>query len=270
MTGSILVRNRCAYAAFSKALTLIALCFALLLNGTAFAQLSAGSITAINGNATITRGGRSFPASYSTPINVGDEIATGGNGRLTVTLTDGSQLELTESSTLLVSQNLVNPNGSRSRTTITLLGGLVRSLVRVTAGTPPNYEVHTPNAVAAARGTTYDTYFTSNSARTEYKGCKEFTDVSVYDGTVLVSSLANPSSPSVELRSGQKTTVPCNQAVSEATALAVVAGGLGAGAIAGIAAGSVAVVTGGIVGGLVGVGGGPSPTPTPLPVTPIM
>jgi hypothetical protein len=33
---------------------------------------------------------------------------------------------------------------------------MVRSLVRSTPGRAPNFEVHTPNAVASARGTSYD------------------------------------------------------------------------------------------------------------------
>jgi hypothetical protein len=173
---------------------------------------------------------------------------------------------------LLVSQNLLNPSGTRARTTVTLLSGLVRSLVRVTAGTPPNYDVHTPNAVAAARGTTYDTNFTSNTSRPAYKNCKEFTDIAVYDGTVAVSSLANPSSPTVEVHSGQKTTVPCGLAVLPATALAATAGGLGTGTIAAATVGALGVIGGGVVGGIAGTGGfgGDSPPPTPLPASPTM
>ena len=236
----------------------------------AYAQIVVGTITALNGNATITRTGRSFPATYSAQVNVGDQIATSRNGRVTITLVDSSQLEVTESSTILLSQNLLNPNGRRASTRITLLGGMLRSLVRISAGTPPNYEVHTPNAVASARGTTYDTYYPNNTGRPGFKSCKEFTDVMDYDGIVAVSSLANPSSPTVELHSGQKTTVPCGLAVLPAIALAATAGASGAGlstaAIAAAAAGGVAVA-GGVVGGIAAAGGfDPSSSPTPPPV----
>jgi FecR protein len=243
------------------------LCFTFVAEPPSYAQPSAGTISAINGNATLTRGGRIIPATYGAPIDVGDQITTTANGRLTVTFGDGSQLELTESGTLLVSQNLQNPSGTRARTIVTLLGGLVRSLVRVTAGTPPNYEVHTPNAVAAARGTTYDTYFTNNTSRPAYKSCKEFTDVAVYDGIVDVSSLTNPSSPTVEVHSGQKTTVPCGLAVLPATALAATAGGLGAGTITGLTVGTLGAIAGGVVGGIAatgGFGGGASPSRRPI------
>jgi ferric-dicitrate binding protein FerR (iron transport regulator) len=247
--------------------------FVLLLAHSASAQMLAGHITAINGNATISRTGRSFAATYGAPINVGDEFATGASGRLTVTLTDNSQLELTESSTLLISENLLNPNGTRAKTSITLLGGLVRSLVRVSAAAPPNYEVHTPNAVASARGTTYDTYYARGVNRPGYTGCKEFSDISVFDGTVVVSSLANPSSPAVDVHTGQKTTVPCGLAVLPASALSAAAKGAGTATIAGAIAGGLGVIGGGVVGGIAGTGGfggGPTPTPAPGPISPVM
>ena len=212
-------------------------------------------------------GARSFAATYSAPVDVGDQLQTSPTGRLTVTLTDNSQLELTESSTLLISENLLNANGTRSHTSIALLDGLVRSLVRVAAGTPPNYEVHTPNAVASARGTTYDTYYTNKTRRRGFPSCREFTDVQDFDGVVGVRSVANPSSPTIELHSGQKTTVPCGLAPLAATSLSTgTAGGLGTATIAATSLGGAALVTGGVVGGYAGAGGFSSGT-TPAPHT---
>lgn len=227
----------------------------------AWAQ-SAGSITAINGAVTITRAGRSFPAVYGAPIDVGDTIATSRNGRATITLSDGSQLELTESSTLVLTENVLNASGARNRTSVTLLSGLVRSLVRFTAGTPPNFEVHTPNAVASARGTTYDTGYQNNVNRPGNVKCKEFSDVTVYQGTVEVTNPTNPSAPSVDVHAGQKTTVPCGLAVLPATAAAAggagaagVAGALGGLGLAGAAAIGGGVIAGGVIGGIAASGG---------------
>jgi FecR protein len=270
MVLSSLVRNSSHFWIIRA--SAFALVFLILSGHSVSAQTVVGHITAINGNATIGRTGNSLAATFGAPVDVGDELATSPNGRLTVTLSDNSQLELTEGSTLLISGNLLNPNGTRAKTTVTLLDGLVRSLVRVTAGTSPNYEVHTPNAVASARGTTYDTYYTNNVPRPGYKSCKEFSDISVFDGTVAVSSLANPSSPSVELHTGQKTTVPCGLAVLPASALST-ARGIGAGATAAAVAGILGVLSGGVVGGIAGTGGfgdGPTPTPGPGPISPAM
>jgi hypothetical protein len=173
------------------------------------AQTVAGSISAISGTATISRGSTTIPAAYGTQIDVGDRIVTAAASNLTVTLSDGSQIEVTDSSNLTLDENTLNANGSRASTRMSLLNGLVRSLVRSTPGTPPNFEVHTPNAVASARGTFYDVDHETNVHDDKYKNCTEFTHVSVYQGTVAVYNPTNSTSPTVEVHEGQKVTVPC-------------------------------------------------------------
>jgi len=233
---------------------------------------AAGSITAINGTATIKRAGASLPAAYGNALQVGDTIATGPDGRVTITLSDNTQLEVTESSSLELTENVLNPNGTRASTKVTLLGGLVRSLVRFSAGAAPNFEVHTPNAVAAARGTTYDVDYIKGLQTPEHKECREFTDVLVYEGTVEVSNPTNPSAPSVDVHTGQKTRVFCGLAVlpaSSAGAAGAGTTGLSTGAIAAsvTAAGGVAGVGVPFATGAIGGGGGsstPATVPTPL------
>lgn len=129
------------------------------------AQSRAGSLTNLSGSARITRAGHSFAAVSGAPIDVGDNIATGPNGNVTITLSDGSQVELSGNSKLVIQENLVNAAGVRESTKLGLLQGLVRAVVRVTAGTPPNFEVHTPNAVASARGTIFDVSYEKGVAR---------------------------------------------------------------------------------------------------------
>ena len=122
----------------------------------AWGQTSAGSVSAVNGTVSVERAGKSTPAADGTAVQVGDKFTTGANSRLTIKLSDGSQLELNESSTLVLTQDTLNPDGSRANTKVTLLGGLVRSLVHFNPAGAPNFEVHTPNAVASARGTMFD------------------------------------------------------------------------------------------------------------------
>ena len=122
----------------------------------AWAQISAGSISALSGTVTVERAGKPIPAASGTALQVGDKLTTGSNSRVSVSLSDGSQLELNDSSTLVLTENVLNPDGSRASTKVTLLSGLVRSLVKFGPGSPPNFEVHTPNAVASARGTMFD------------------------------------------------------------------------------------------------------------------
>jgi hypothetical protein len=128
----------------------------------AWAQTVAGSISALTGSATITRGGATFPAADGAKVEVGDRIVTGTGSNVAVALSDGSQIEVTDSSNLTIDENTLNPDGSRASTRVSLLTGMVRSLVRSTAGTPPNFEVHTPNAVASARGTSFDVDYRRN------------------------------------------------------------------------------------------------------------
>ncbi|MGH7932022.1 MAG: FecR family protein [Candidatus Binataceae bacterium] len=226
------------------------------------AQTVAGSITALSGSVKVVRTGTTLTAVYGMAIDVGDRITTGTNGRATITLTDNSQLELTESSSLTVTQQTLAPGGGRAETRASLFGGLVRSLVRVTPGTPPNFEVHTPNAVASARGTMYDTQYESGVNREGYPHCKQFTDVSVYDGTVEVSNPTNPGAPPVQVPAGHKTTVPCAGAPLPASSISGAAAGTGATATAGTAFSSTTglilgtgIFVGGTVGGVAAAGG---------------
>lgn len=122
----------------------------------AWGLATAGAVSAVNGAVTIERAGRSIPAADGTTVQVGDKFTTGPNSRLTIKLSDGSQLELTDSSTLVLTEDTLNPDGSRASTKVTLLNGLVRSLVHFSRNGAPNFEVHTPNAVASARGTMFD------------------------------------------------------------------------------------------------------------------
>ncbi|HJU29264.1 MAG TPA: FecR family protein [Candidatus Binataceae bacterium] len=143
----------------------LALALMLAMASSAYAQSRAGTVTNLSGSAQITRAGRSFAAVYGAPIDVGDNIATASGGNITITLTDGSQIELSGDSKLVIQENQLNAAGVRQSTKLGLLQGLVRAVVRVTAGTPPNFEVHTPNAVASARGTIFDVSYEKGVAR---------------------------------------------------------------------------------------------------------
>jgi hypothetical protein len=146
----------CAFASLLFALT--SLCAAPQV----WAQSVAGTISALTGTATITRGSNAIPAAYGNQVDVGDRIATDAGSNVTVTLSDGSQIEVTDSSNLTIDENTLNPDGTRASTKVSLISGMVRSLVRTTPGTAPDFIVHTPNAVASARGTSYDVDYRHN------------------------------------------------------------------------------------------------------------
>jgi hypothetical protein len=136
---------------------------ALLANSPADAQQIAGSITKLSGSVQVRRAGSLMPAAYGMTIDVGDTLITGPDGNITVNLTDQSQIELTGNSTAAINENKLSPSGERESTRIFLSSGLIRSLVHLTAGRPPNFEVHTPNAVASARGTVFDVSYVKSA-----------------------------------------------------------------------------------------------------------
>jgi len=134
---------------------------------------------------------------------------------------------------ITVERDNLNPDGTRAGTTIELLSGLLHSLVRFAPGNGPNYEVRTPNAVAAARGTDYDTDYVTGEKRKGYKDCREFTDVAVYEGEVEVTSTGT--SRSVKLKKRHRTTVACGLLPTPPSVGALIAGGaLGIGGAAAV------------------------------------
>jgi hypothetical protein len=143
----------------------------------------------------------------------------------------------------VVVENTLDAQGVRERTRIDLLGGLLHSLVRHAPGNTPNYEVHTPNAVAAARGTNYDTDYQEGVERKNHRGCRKYTDVAVYDGVVEVSNPQSPQSGSVMVKKGHKTTVACGLLPTNSMTPYIAGGVLG-----------ITLIGGGVIGG-VGVGG---------------
>ena len=134
-------------------------------------------------------------------------MVTGPGGRAVITLTDGSQLELGESSNLVIDNHALAPAGGRAGTQVSLFGGVLRSVVNATGGAP-NFEVHTPNAVAAVRGTRFDTIYNEGESRPTFGDCRKFTDVVVYEGVV---SVRNPGAATgEEIPAGYEVSVPCN------------------------------------------------------------
>lgn len=246
---------------------------------------SAGSISAVQGTVTIVRAGRSLNAAYGMAIDVGDRINTSRASQVTITMADGTQLELTESSGLVIVANRLDASGNRAATRVDLFSGLLHSLVRFAPGNAPNYEVHTPNAVAAARGTNYDTDYSKGVPRKESPGCLEFTDVKVFEGTVAVSNPGNPTAPAVQVPRKHQSTVACllapTLAVATGATLGMTSGsgtttttssGTSVVTSAAIAGGATVAGAAGVVGGLAasgGLGGGSgSPSPTPAPISP--
>jgi hypothetical protein len=203
-------RNRSHYksAAFGVKLLLIA-ALMLAASGPALAQTTAGSFFSVSGQVQIQRGGATIGGAPGVGVDVGDRIVTGANGRAVIVLNDQSRLELAADSSITLDEFTIT--GGSPSTRVGLFSGVLRSLVNASSGgAPANYQVHTPNAVAAVRGTKFDTAYAGNIIRSGYQGCESYTDVSVYQGTVHLTSLATPNAGE-DISSGYEATLPCDK-----------------------------------------------------------
>lgn len=257
---------------YAKTLTMFAILALTIVAtfSTAGAQTTVGTITQLTGVANIQRGALNIAAAPNLPILLHDRITTQPGASLTIGLVDNSSLQLGSSATLSIDESvLVNGVGAPSK--VGLLGGKLHTLiVGAMRGSTTTFEVHTPNAIGAVRGTEWTTDYEEGTPRDKdkYKDCTQFTDIDVQDGTVNVTNPLNPNAGAVDVHQGHHTTVACGLIFLDGAAAGGAAAG-GVGTAVGIAIG-VGIVAGGVVGGLAaaggfdsnGGGGGPPVTPS--------
>jgi hypothetical protein len=185
---------------------------------TALAQTAAGSFQSVSGQVQIQRtGGATIGAASGVGVNVGDRIITGANGHAVLILNDQSRLEVGPGTNIALDQFTVGGGPTR----VSLFSGVMRSLVNAgSGGAGANYQVHTPNAVAAVRGTKFDTAYSENVIRPGYQGCEKYTDVSVYQGTVNLAQVGSPNTGE-DVRAGYEATVPCDKPPTESGPLSM-------------------------------------------------
>jgi hypothetical protein len=173
------------------------------------AQKIVGTVTQLSGAVQLLRGGRTGGIALAMAVQLHDQLSTGAASAVTVTLADNqSTVALAESTSLVFDENVV-AGGVRQRTLVRLLGGGVSSLIHMALYRGnPTFEVHTPNATGATRGTDFDTSYIEGVIRPGYQGCQRYTDVLVRDGVVALTNPANPTAE-VDVPAGYETIVPC-------------------------------------------------------------
>src|SRR5271163_3570133 len=135
----------------------------------AHAQSTVGTITQIQGTASIQRNGATIAATTNMPILLHDKISTEANSSLTIGLVDNSSLQLGASSTLTI-DNSILVNGVGAPSQVGLLGGHLHSIiVGAMKGSPSQFQVNTPNAIGAVRGTEWDTDYDED----EHQGSRD-------------------------------------------------------------------------------------------------
>jgi len=196
------------------------------------AQSRVGSVTQVSGKASIKRGPTTLEATLNMPIELHDRLITGVDGRISVTLSDSTRINLPQQSALDLDEVTVGTNGARSSTAVTLVGGSVRSIVSSTMGRVFNYQTHTSNSIIAVRGTDFEVDYSQGTARPGFSGCGIYTDVRVFSGIVEVANVATPTDK-VAVSGGFRTTIPCFAAPLPAGPLGLAAHPGAAGALTG-------------------------------------
>jgi hypothetical protein len=173
----------------------------------AHAQLTVGTVTQLSGSVTIQRTGATIGAAANMPIMLHDQIVTGPSSSLTIGLVDNSSLQLGESSTLTIDDSvLVNGVGAPSQ--VGLLGGDLHTVILgALRGSSTTFEVNTPNAIGAVRGTNWHEHYDTDE-HSEAKGCFQTTEVDVDEGTVQVCNTATPPECK-DIQQGHSTHVRC-------------------------------------------------------------
>jgi hypothetical protein len=173
----------------------------------AFAQDTVGQVTKVTGSAKLERGGVEVDAAPTMPIKARDKLRTAAKSKLTVTFRDGSTLVLSESSSYTIDEYSIAAT-SRIRASIALLAGHLRATVEVGLGGVPDFQVHTPNATTAVRGTEFEIAYITGRPCPEDRSCTRYTTVGVLHGVVAVANIANPAQ-TVRVTEGYETTVAC-------------------------------------------------------------
>jgi hypothetical protein len=173
--------------------------FALLLLPTALWAQGALQVTSFTGPVQWrAASSKTFvPLTKSTPlIQIGDEIRTGDNASVMLTVPDGSYMVVSENSKLIVEDFW----GGSAKSIMNLMLGQVRFYIQRLGGRPNPYSVRTPTALIAVRGTIFDVNVDS----------AQIVEVECFEGQVKVE---NPLFPFREalLNPGYRTLVRPNE-----------------------------------------------------------
>ena len=120
------------------------------------AEEEIGMFTAVEGQVSVAHPGieQAVPPKLQDGVQFKDVIETDKESRTKALLNDDSLLTVGEHSRVEITEYIYDPGKNRRSVVVNLIQGKVRALVgKVFSGTGSKFEIHTPSAVAAARGT---------------------------------------------------------------------------------------------------------------------
>lgn len=126
----------------------------LLFAASASAQQAAGSIKVLSGSGFVVRAGQEIAASVGQPVYQGDMLRTGADGRLGLTLQDGTRLSLGNSTEVRLDAFAYSPAEGRLGLAMKMLRGVAAYISgRIAALAPASVKIETPTSVIGVRGT---------------------------------------------------------------------------------------------------------------------
>lgn len=137
--------------------SMVLICWGVVLgavNAVAQQQDSVGQVVALEGKATVRHKGdaQSKLLRLQSPVYPEDFIQTRTASRLKLVLVDGTVLTLGEQGGMKISAFVYSPQSKTRKSLLQVIEGTFRAVVKKLLP-QSTFEVHTPNAVAAVRGT---------------------------------------------------------------------------------------------------------------------
>ena len=129
----------------------------VLASTAAFAQqpAAAGRVKVASGEAFIVRGGELLPAKIGQDVLASDNLRTGGDGRLGVTLKDDTRVSLGPASEVRLESFLYNPSAGRMGLVLKFVRGVAAYVSgKIAKISPDSIRLETPAAIVGVRGTT--------------------------------------------------------------------------------------------------------------------
>jgi hypothetical protein len=111
-------------------------------------------LTYVKGGVTVTRAGRGFPGTDTTALSELDVVETGPTARVEVAFDSLTYARLDEETRVRLDSLYLDPNSGNRRVHLNLVSGEALSKVSALAG-KSTYEVESPTAVMAVRGTRF-------------------------------------------------------------------------------------------------------------------
>jgi len=200
-------------------LALVALIDALA--GEAFATIPAGAVLATQRRVVLERQDEEIPAAPTMALLEKDGVATDTHARAKLSFRDDSILNLGELSRVSVEEYLFNAETDRSKAIYRLVEGTLKVVVGRS-----DLEIHTPTAVAAARGTAF--IVTVRECTEEEAALQEtksdrctVTAVVVLEGEVETRNVVDQVGGTVAVSKGQTTRVFSSTAPEPAATVTV-------------------------------------------------